>query len=378
MFGSEVLDVALGLVLVFLLMSLVLTAVQEVIESWLRSRAGDLNRAVHELLQADDALVKRFYNHPLVFALHRATIIPPAVMPPDEAEPAATPYAAPSRADRATLPSYIPRETFAAALIDLIETGQARNSRLVESYDTLNRLSGGDLARVRAEVEGWYDGAMDRASGWFKRRTQKILFWLGLASAVLLNVNAVTVARHLATDEQARAFAAEYAEGITKSGQPTTEQIGAFQTQLQDKVGLPIGWSPSSRAKLREGYPAVGNGLRDGNMSWRATRDATLAFIGVTVGYLITAFAAMLGAPFWFDVLNRIMVIRSTVKPKEKSPDEPSEDGGGRGAKAGGGRAGGATGGGSAGGGSSGAAAGPGGGPERDRLAPATSQPIYG
>jgi hypothetical protein len=44
------------------------------------------------------------------------------------------------------------------------------------------------------------------------------------------------------------------------------------------------------------------------------------------VGWFITALAATLGAPFWFDVLNKVMVIRSTVKPKEKSPDEASED----------------------------------------------------
>ena len=37
----------------------------------------------------------------------------------------------------------------------------------------------------------------------------------------------------------------------------------------------------------------------------------------------------MLGAPFWFDVLNKFMVIRATVKPREKSPDEASEDRGG-------------------------------------------------
>jgi len=36
--------------------------------------------------------------------------------------------------------------------------------------------------------------------------------------------------------------------------------------------------------------------------------------------------AATLGAPFWFDVLNKITVIRSTVKPHEKSPEEASED----------------------------------------------------
>ena len=42
----------------------------------------------------------------------------------------------------------------------------------------------------------------------------------------------------------------------------------------------------------------------------------------------MTALAVMLGAPFWFDLLNKFMVIRSTVKPREKSPDEPSQDGG--------------------------------------------------
>jgi hypothetical protein len=44
------------------------------------------------------------------------------------------------------------------------------------------------------------------------------------------------------------------------------------------------------------------------------------------LGWLITAFAVSLGAPFWFDLLNKIMVIRSTVKPREKSREEGSED----------------------------------------------------
>jgi hypothetical protein len=46
----------------------------------------------------------------------------------------------------------------------------------------------------------------------------------------------------------------------------------------------------------------------------------------VLLGFLTTALAGMLGAPFWFDVLNKVMVIRSTVKPHEKSPEEASED----------------------------------------------------
>jgi hypothetical protein len=51
------------------------------------------------------------------------------------------------------------------------------------------------------------------------------------------------------------------------------------------------------------------------------------AWIILIAGYLATAFAVMLGAPFWFDLLSKLMVVRSTVKPKQKSPDEPPVDG---------------------------------------------------
>jgi hypothetical protein len=55
----------------------------------------------------------------------------------------------------------------------------------------------------------------------------------------------------------------------------------------------------------------------------------TLAFpiiLNSLFGWLLTAVAVTFGAPFWFDTLNKIMVIRSTVKPREKSPEEYSED----------------------------------------------------
>lgn len=346
MFGSDILDVAIGLVLVFLLVSLVLTAVQEVIEAWLRSRAGDLNRALFELLQGDGALLEALHSHPLMFALNRAgrdTGVAVKALPKPTWWPFTTAQRA-ARGARALLPSYIPREVFAVSLIDLLSTGKMvtgkgaealgeetkqAHDRLVQSMEALQRVVGNDVARVRAEVEGWYDGAMDRASGWFKRRTQKILFFLGLAAAVVLNLNAVVIGNYLATNKAAREYAAIYAQKLADAGgTPQKAQVSDLYGGLQDTVGLPVGWSPASVAKLSHGYPAVRFGLFDGSWQWGLTRDATLALLAVAIGYLITAFAAMLGAPFWFDVLNRIMVIRSTVKPKEKSPDEPSQDGG--------------------------------------------------
>jgi hypothetical protein len=66
-----------------------------------------------------------------------------------------------------------------------------------------------------------------------------------------------------------------------------------------DALELPIGWP--DREFARDWYMRV-------------------------IGWLITGFAISFGAPFWFDLLNKMMVIRSTVKPHEKSPEESSED----------------------------------------------------
>jgi len=260
MFGSEMLDVALGLVLVFLLVSLVLTAVQEAIESWLRSRAGDLNRAIFELLQRDDQLVGDFYNHPLIFALHRAGLGDDLTHAVHKAVTGRNPFGRAwreVRAARAKLPSYIPREAFSAALLDLLASGKAKG-RIVETYDALDRLCGGNPKRLRAEIEGWYDGAMDRASGWYKRRTQIILFWLGLVSAILLNLNAVTIGNYLATNKQAREYATQYAGKLAggskaSQGQGTGGPVGApgYRGNRQSLFGAPGHGGPADRLVCR-------------------------------------------------------------------------------------------------------------------------------
>ena len=46
----------------------------------------------------------------------------------------------------------------------------------------------------------------------------------------------------------------------------------------------------------------------------------------VMAGWFLTAIAMTLGAPFWFDMLNQFMVVRSTIKPREKSDVEASKD----------------------------------------------------
>lgn len=317
MLGSDVLEIAVGLVLIYLLMSLILTAVQESIENLLKTRAVNLERSIRELLQGDDALLARFYEHPLIYALYRGEYA----------------YVERRKLGR-KLPSYIPRETFATVLLDLARAearGETNLNTLIAGFGAAAQQGG---ARLRREVEGWFDGAMDRASGWYKRRTQLRLFLIGLAVSVVLNVNSITIANYLAVSPQQRALVTALAEQAAASAQGVGSEAGRSltaeeQAELRDelaKLGIPIGWRNNEWRKLWSGIPPFARTLADTDAG--ATLDGVVISVNLVLGYLITAFALMLGAPFWFDVLNRIMVIRATVKPKEKSPDEPSEDGG--------------------------------------------------
>ena len=42
-------------------------------------------------------------------------------------------------------------------------------------------------------------------------------------------------------------------------------------------------------------------------------------------GWLLTAFAVSLGAPFWFDLLNRFINLRVSGKAPEEKPKKPKE-----------------------------------------------------
>ena len=49
MFATSIIEVAIGLIFVYLLMSLICSAANEIIESFLKNRATDLERGIREL-----------------------------------------------------------------------------------------------------------------------------------------------------------------------------------------------------------------------------------------------------------------------------------------------------------------------------------------
>jgi hypothetical protein len=353
MFGSDILDIAIGLVLIYLIFSILMTSVTEAIESLLKTRAGQLEHAIAQLMQGDQSLVEQFYKHPLINALYRGEY-PDAPPAKDGGE-----AVAPSKPRRFTqLPSYIPREIFSAAMIDMLKGAPEQAEKLhaaigaaapgltaaldeaaIDPASAAAASAVADFSRKRRELEAWFDGAMDRASGAFKRKTHARLFVLGLGIALVCNVNSVVIGQFLATHKPALEATVALAKRVGDSAPvsvPAPDEAPApggddapdgseardawlrdYQRQLQD-VGLPIGWTDATVARVMAGLP--GGGSTPFGKAWALW---ILSLVMLAFGYLATAFAVTLGAPFWFDLLGRLMVVRSTVKPDQKSPDEP-------------------------------------------------------
>lgn len=329
MFGSTILDVAIGIIFVFILVSIICSAIREGFESLLKTRAAHLEHGIRELLndRGGNGLAKDLFQHPLVAALYD-----------NDYESARRPHDGTARpwalARGGKLPSYIPSRSFALALMDLAVRGREitpenssggapaislqslregvgslQNEKVQRALLTAIDSAQGDLNRAQANLEAWYDSAMDRVSGWYKRSTHFVIFFIGLFVAVTLNIDTTAIARHLYRDTGARAAAVAAAGALSAAG--TTAGIGYEEARAElDSLRLPIGWSN------REARP---KGLDPFREFW-------VWSVVPVIGWLMTAAAATFGAPFWFDVLNKVMVIRSTVKPNEKSPNEDSED----------------------------------------------------
>ena len=356
MFGSVVLDVAIGMAFVYLLLSLIASVVQEMLAAFMQLRAANLERGLRSLFSGDSLsaemdLVDSLYDHGLVRGLYSDPVRDSKKVPsrfrktmdavrlqarrligisPDKPLGIA--------ANPLLLPSYIPSRTFALAMIDILnakkEEGEAAMRSIANALAKHKNKAGqalltlaidarGDIKVFESNLEQWYNDAMDRVSGLYKRYTQRALIVLGLLLAIVFNVSSVRVARTFWLGRDARQTmvnaAGNYAkEHPTAGKEPEPADAGKFRDRLQSDVDafnqvtttalLPLGW--------KHPLHFYGNYFRV------APKDAALRAVTLLAGWLVTALAISFGAPFWFDTLNKFMVVRSTVKPQEKSKTE--------------------------------------------------------
>jgi hypothetical protein len=174
------------------------------------------------------------------------------------------------------------------------------------------------LDRWREDVEGWFDEKMDRVSGWYARRTRWFLFGFAIGIVLLLNADTVVFARTLWKDATVREAVVAQARIVTESGgsQDPCEDPTCVANRLQDvkALNLPLGW-PDLHVGSWGSDPEYVDDERvpHSGADWWAK----------ALGLLLTAVALMLGAPFWFDLLNKITNFRTSGPP----PPAPDKEG---------------------------------------------------
>ena len=288
-------DVAVGLIFVYLLLGMLASQFKETVSGILNWRGEQLKGALVSMLshgpdvsQQTDTLFKAVFRHGLISP-------DPSGRAP--AYVSARNFSASLTSVLADPESVAPLLAQVKAGIDALPDGRAR-----QSLQTLLQQAQGDMQKFNLSVEHWFDDTMDRLSGSYKRFCGYFLLVIGAVLAVSFNIDSVRIAQFLwanpvlaqgLADQASVAMAAAPASAGAASAVASDAIAAAAKTYatLAD-AQLPVGWAGSS---------SVG---------------------ALTVpGWAITALSVSLGAPFWFDLLGRVLNLRA-AGPKPKKTDD--------------------------------------------------------
>lgn len=279
---------------VYLLLSLICSTVSELFARVLAWRSNILAKGIQNLLNDPDGtgLAKELYQHPLIDSMKLDGKIDKLL-------------------NRHSKPSYIPSRTFVIVLLEIIARDSVTkpktfeefrsavaNSKIINDKTKIALLALFDnsqdkLDNVRKNIENWFNDGMDRVSGWYKRNVQSFILLLSLIITVGANIDTIMIANNFAQDSTLRssvvASSVIFANKTASSGLNASFNVKDLRNEVQQIQILPIGWP--------QGLPT----------------DFWGQIIKI-FGLFITTIAVSLGAPFWFDILNKLVNIRGTGK----------------------------------------------------------------
>jgi hypothetical protein len=354
MFQNPALDVAIALMLMYLMLSLLCTVVNEFIATKLKLRAKSLASAIERMID-DPPLREAFYKHGLIASAQRAASVgtqsavnglqnawaaaapaiasrvrnmlnrtpsgPPPAPPAPRSAPAASPA---SSKDHST---YLSGRSVALALIASLDTSKPlpgmadieNKVKLLPSGNIRDALLSSlteaqqDIDKLRTSIATWFDDSMARLSGAYKRQLKWISMLIGIVVAVVFNADTFNVATTLWTDQARRESVVAMAAKAPQSyeADKPEEAVKKINSMLQS---LPIGWKCDAKASAK----TASAGEKPGYWNQVKTNARSVTLIQI-LGWMVTAAALTLGAPFWFDVLQKFVNIRGAgAKPKRE------------------------------------------------------------
>ncbi len=341
---SQTIDLLLSIVFVFFLFSVIVSAVTEIIRSFSGrrlSRGHFMYDALMKVLNdpANGNFTQLIYDHPQVGSTRDL------------------------ESDR--LPSYVHPANFSKALVAAVISKGAGvvvkyNSKGIpqavstlsgkddfEKYvNALDYLTGSQLKSLLvsfaqgtqtieglyANIEGWFNNYMDRVSGWYKRSSNKT-HWIAAALVTLVfNVDAIKVIQKSYKDPELRNAMISGAVNAVSSDQNAASWGIDSNLSNQEKIrridslynsmklsGLPVGWKTEydhchEQKFFKRMICRISTFFQ---LNWSSISMQTL------FGWLLAVFCLKQGAPFWFDIMKRLVNMRQAgASPSEKKSSD--------------------------------------------------------
>ena len=341
---NSYIELAIALILVVLIFSVIAYIIQELIAANLEFRGKMLKSSLQQMLDGSsvvNTVVQKIYTHPQIKKLQQ---------------------------DLKKLPSYVPSSNFALAVIDEVAkaaptvTGNLYNDFRdgIASFAATNGdlkillqnyfQTSTNLQTLRDSVEKWYNDYMDRVTGWYKKNTRITLRIIAVIITLCFNVNLIFISKAIHNNTGLKASQINSANKLVDDPEPIknlyTQSINSslqkindsykhnlviadslhdtaradsirlliqkkqdevFQHYTRNRIAdidtllgkisnpeLPVGWSKASFSEFKA--------------------DPLWGVLGLFLG----AAAISMGAPFWFQILVKLVNIRRAgIKPED-------------------------------------------------------------
>ena len=231
------------------------------------------------------------------------------------------------------------------------------DKQTAEFVMSLYNDSYGDIVKFKLQLEAWFDRTMEQCTEWYKRKIQIVLLVLGFMMAWFFNADTFSIIGKLSTDKDARNSLVTMATAYVGAHPDTPnaprlnltdaqrDSLLLVKKQLEEDITKANtilgtgGWLPDTvtvflNSKNEKSYspfidPAslsdCDKKIEAGNKIGFSTSEKWNYFFRMIghhfFGFLVTAIAISLGAPFWFDLLNKLMKLRTSIKQDMNSTD---------------------------------------------------------
>jgi hypothetical protein len=306
---TPLLDTAIGLALVYLGASLIVSLTNESIAGILGSRGKHLKGNLERLLK-DSPFGAALTDNPVF----------------QETTKRYRSYADPMALAQVIVGSLLKRGARAekpADLITFIEEAIKKEESSLKTTLVGLAHSAGTMERFTRELSVWLDRSLTVMGEAYKRWAQVKSFIIGAVVAVLFNIDSLAVAERLYRDKELRDVMAtageQYVQATSAEVQDRCTKM-ALEERKQAAECAPMQNLADALAKRADHFGRLPIGWNAAKPIESLSADARPGLHLRLAGWLLTALALMLGAPFWFDVLNRVVNVRSGMRRPEAEP----------------------------------------------------------